>query len=400
MRRLFLLVASIAFVDMLFHAALSPLLPHYSEELGLSKGAAGVLSAAYAAGTLAGTLPAIWLAKRLGARRMVLAGLVLVAASTLLFAFANALVWLDLARFVQGIGGACTWIGALSWLMLEAKSKRRGELIGGVIAGAVAGELVGPVVGSAATLSSPEVVFSLLAALVALLLWAAWATPAATSRSLIELAALGRLDWGRARMLVGWWLVTLPAVFAGVLTVLGPLRLDELGASGAAIGAVWLVAAGAEAILSPLIGRLSDRRGRMLPIRTGLACAVPAALVLPLPDHALLEGFAIIAAVVVLAAFWTPAIASLSDAAEATGVDYALVFALVNAGWAAGHVVGGAGGAALADLTTDAVPYGVLATVCLLTLALSVADRPRDQGVATPTSSPGRRPPPTARVPA
>ncbi len=53
---------------------------------------------------------------------------------------------------------------------------------------------------------------------------------------------------------------------------------------------------------------------------------------LPLPDHAVLEGLAIIAAVVVLAAFWTPAIASLSDTAEATGVAYTLVIALVNAG--------------------------------------------------------------------
>lgn len=400
MRRLFLLVAAIAFVDMLFHAALSPLLPHYSDELGLSKSAAGVLSAAYAAGTLVGTLPAIWLAKRLGARRVVLVGLALVAVSTLLFAFAGALVWLDAARFVQGIGGACAWIGALSWLMLGSTSKRRGELIGGVVAGAVAGELMGPVVGSAATLSSPELVFSALAALAALLLGAAWATPAVASRPPVELAALARLDRERARMLAGWWLVTLPAVFAGLLTVLGPLRLDELGASGAAIGAVWLVAAGAEAILSPLIGRLSDRRGRMLPIRTGLACAVPAALVLPLPGHAALEALAIIAAVVVLAAFWTPAIAALSDTAEATGVDYALVFALVNAGWAAGHVVGGAGGAALADLTTDAVPYGALAAVCLLTLALSVADRRHGQGFATEASSPGRRPAPTARAPA
>ncbi|MBW3665943.1 MAG: MFS transporter [Actinobacteria bacterium] len=377
-------------MDMLFHAALSPLLPHYSEELGLSKGAAGVLSAAYAAGTLAGTLPATWLAMRLGARRSVLVGLALVAASTLLFAFASALVWLDLARFVQGVGGAFTWIGALSWLMLEAESKRRGELIGGVLAGAVAGELIGPVVGSAATLSSPEVVFSLLAALVALLLWAAWATPAATSRRPVDLAALGRLDRERRRILVGWWLVTLPAVFAGVLTVLGPLRLDELGASGAAIGAVWLVAAGAEAILSPLIGRLSDRRGRMLPIRTGLACAVPAALVLPLPGHAVLEGLAIIAAVVALAAFWAPAIASLSDTAQATGVAYALVFALVNAGWAAGQVVGAAGGAALAGLTTDAVPYGALAALCLLTLALSVADRRPGQGFSAATSPSSR----------
>ena len=374
-RRLFLLVAAIALFDMLFHAAVAPLLPYYREELGFSKAAAGVLTAAYAAGTLAGTLPGLWLAMRLGARRTVLVGLALMAASTLLFAFAGELASLDVARFLQGIGGACAWIGALSWLMLEAGPKRRGELIGGVLAGAVAGEVLGPVVGSAATVTSPQLVFSVLAGLATLLLWTARATPYAAPGRPVEPTAPRRAGVAGAPMLAGSWLITLPAIFAGVVTVLGPLRLDELGASGAAIGAVWLLAAGAEATLSPLVGRLSDRRGRMLPIRTGLACAIPAALVLPLPGDPILEGFAIVATVVALAGFWAPSIASLSDTAEATGTNHALAFALVNAGWAGGHVVGGAGGAALADATTDAAPYGILSVLCLLTLAASLSRR-------------------------
>ena len=57
MRRLFLLVATVVFVDTMFFAAVAPLLPHYSDELDLSKTAAGVLTAAYPAGTFAGSLP-------------------------------------------------------------------------------------------------------------------------------------------------------------------------------------------------------------------------------------------------------------------------------------------------------------------------------------------------------
>lgn len=399
-RRLFLLVAAIALFDLLFHAAVAPMLPYYREELGLSKAAAGVLSAAYAAGTLAGTLPGLWLAMRLGARRTVMVGLALMAASTLLFAFAGELAWLDAARCLQGVGGACAWIGALSWLMLDAPPKRRGEVIGGVLAGAVAGEVLGPVVGSAATLTSPRLVFSVLAGLAALLLWAARATPSAAPGRPVDSTALRTAGLVRAPMLSGSWLITLPAVFAGVVTVLGPLRLDELGASAAAIGAVWLLAAAAEAMLSPLIGRLSDRRGRLLPIRAGLACAIPAALVLPMPGDPILEGFAIVATVVVLAAFWAPSIASLADTAEATGANHPLVFALVNAGWAGGHVVGGAGGAALADATADAVPYGALSVLSLLTLAFLARRAPFRRGGLR-----GRRPraahvpgPPSRRV--
>ena len=53
-RRLFLLVAAVVRVDTAFYAAITPLLPHYADELDLSKTAAGVLSASYAAGTLVG----------------------------------------------------------------------------------------------------------------------------------------------------------------------------------------------------------------------------------------------------------------------------------------------------------------------------------------------------------
>ena len=67
-RRLFLLVCAVVFVDTAFYAAIAPLLPSYAADLGLSKTAAGVLTASYAAGTLMGSLPAGWLASRFGVK--------------------------------------------------------------------------------------------------------------------------------------------------------------------------------------------------------------------------------------------------------------------------------------------------------------------------------------------
>jgi hypothetical protein len=60
--------------------------------------------------------------------------------------------------------------------------------------------------------------------------------------------------------------------------------------------------------------------------------------------------------------------ALLSDASEAVGLDQGLAFALGNLAWAGGHVIGGAGGARVADATSDAVPYGLMAALCGLTL--------------------------------
>jgi predicted MFS family arabinose efflux permease len=172
----------------------------------------------------------------------------------------------------------------------------------------------------------------------------------------------------RGDVLAGFWLFTLPALFSGVIEVLVPLRLDDLGASGVAIGAVFLLTAGVEAVVSPIAGRVSDRRGRLFPIRAGLAGAAVFAVLLPLPGEAVLVGATVLFAFVALGGFWAPAMAMLSDASEEAGLDQALAFSIANLAWAMGHLLGAGGGGALADATADAVPYGVLGVACAATL--------------------------------
>jgi MFS family permease len=371
MRRLFLLVSAVVLVDTMFYAAIAPLLPHYTEELDLSKSGAGVLSASYAAGTLLGSLPGGWLASRVGVKPTLLLGLALLGVTSLVFGFVEQIVLLDVARFVQGVGGACSWAAGMAWLVSASAPERRGELIGAALAAAIVGVLLGPVLGGAATVSSPALVFSGVSVLSVLLIAWAWTTPGVPPARGPGLRAAASA-FRRPAVLAGFWLFTLPAVFAGAMEVLAPLRLDELGASGAAIGAIFLVTAAVEAALSPLSGRLSDRHGRLAPIRVGLVGAVAMAVLLPLPGTVLLAGAAMLVAFAALGTFWAPAMALLSDASEQAGLDQGLAFALANLAWAAGHVIGGGGGAALADATVDAVPYLLLGLVCAATLAVLV----------------------------
>jgi MFS family permease len=385
MRRLFPLVAAVVLVDTMFFAAVAPLLPHYSDELDLTKTAAGVLTAAYPAGTFAGSLPGGWLAARWGVKPTLLCGVAMLGVTSLVFGFANNIVLLDSARFVQGVGGAFMWASGMAWLVSASPPERRGELIGSALAAAIVGVLFGPVLGGAATLVGPEPVFSGVAVVAAGLGAWAWRMPGVAPEPSPGLRAMmGALR--RRPVLAGFWLFTLPALFAGVIEVLVPLRLDDLGASGAAIGAIFLITAAAEAVLSPLAGRVSDRRGRLVPIRIGLAGSIVMAVLLPLPGGVVLLGVAVLFAFASLGGFWAPAMAMLSDASEDAGLDQALAFSISNLAWAAGHLVGSGGGGALADATTDAVPYGLLGLVCAATLAAVIG-----QGRSAPARSPAAR---------
>jgi MFS family permease len=381
MRRLFLLVAAVVLVDTMFFAAVAPLLPHYSDEFGLSKTGAGILAAAYPAGTFAGALPSGWLAARWGVKPTLLLGLTLLGATSLVFAFAEHIVLLDAARFVQGVGGACMWAAGMAWLVSATPAERRGELIGSALAAAIVGVLLGPVLGGAASVLSPEAVFSAVAVVAAIL--AAWAStiPGAPPEPGSGLRGLTRA-LGRPAVLAGFWLFTLPAIFAGAIEVLAPLRLDDLGASGAAIGAIFLAAAAVEAVLSPVAGRASDRHGRLVPIRVGLLGAVVMAVLLPLPGTVLLVAVAVLLAIAALGVFWAPAMAMLSDASEQAGLYQGLAFAISNLAWAVGHLVGAGGGGALAEVTADAVPYALLGVACAATL-VAVMSLERRRAAAT-----------------
>jgi MFS family permease len=374
-RRLLVVLSAIVFVDTTFYAVVAPLLPHYAEELDLSKASAGILLAAYPAGTLFGAVPSGILAVRFGPKRTVLAGLALLSVSSVGFAFASSALVLDLARFVQGIGGACSWAGGLAWLVSEAPAARRGELIGSALGAAIGGALLGPVLGAAAAGLGTRPVFGAVAAL-AIVLGLAATTCEGGHAGAVPGTSLRRTI-AMPRVQMGMWLVALPGLGFGVLDVLVPLRLDDLGFAEAGVAATFLVAAAVEGAVSPVVGRVADRRGTLVPIRSGLLGATVLVLIVPIPSVAVLCAALLVVATAAFGAFWAPAMALLSEAAENVGADQGLAFGLVNFAWAIGMVGGAAGGGALAKATSDAVPYVLLSVLCAGTLLVLTRRRAR-----------------------
>ncbi len=369
MQRILLLAGTVVFVDMLFFSALTPLLPHYTHTLGLGKTGAGALTAAYPLGVLVGAIPSGAVAARAGVKPTVVVGLSTVALCVVVFGLADHAWQLFAARFVQGTASAFSWTGGLAWLIAAAPVERRGTLIGSAFAAAVGGTLFGPVLGGVASFAGTGWTFSAVGVASLGLVAFAASTPAAPPDDPQPLSALFAAFRDR-QLLMCFWLVLLPGLLFGNLSVLVPLRLSHLGYSGAAIGAVFLCTAALESGNNILVGRLSDSRGTTLPILAGLAGSAIFAAVLPWPSQALVLALVVVLASLAFGASFTPALTLLTNVSEARGLDYGYAFALVNLAWAPGETLGAAGGGGLAHATADAVPYLALSVICIASFAL------------------------------
>jgi MFS family permease len=366
MRRLLVLVSAIIFVDAMLFTALTPLVPHYAREFGLSKAGAGALVAAFGAGALVGGIPGGVVAARFGPKRAVVSGLLLLGLASFAFAAAGTAVTLGAARFVQGLSSTTTWAGALGWLTVTAPRTQRGEVIGTAFGAAVFGALLGPLLGGIADLVGIRASFVAVGVLAF-----GFAVLAAIPESCPEEpSASGGLRRALAdrRFLGGLWLNTLPALLFGVLIVLAPLALDRHGWSPFTIAIVFLVAGLVEVVVNPLLGRVSDRIGRLLPIRIALAASVVVAVLLAAASTPAAIVVLVCAAGISFGGFYTPGMALTSHRAEAAGLAQGLAFGLMNSAWALGNVTGPTIGGALAELFGDPVPYLVGAGLCLLTL--------------------------------
>jgi MFS family permease len=368
MRKLLVLVSAVVFVETAFYAVLTPLLPELTREYGLSKAGAGILAGTYAAGTLVAAIPSGWLVARIGVRRAVSSGLGLIAVSSVMFAFSDSVLMLDVTRFAQGVGASACWTGGLGWIVRAAPADRRGALIGVVMGVATVGALFGPVLGGIASAVGTEEVFVAVAVLSVLLMLWAWATPGPAPLGEASLRALIAVIRDR-RVAGGMFLMLLPAMLFGTIYVLTPLRLDELGAGAGAIAAAFLGAAALEAVVSPVSGRLTDRRGWMFPSCIGVAGGIIAMAALPWPASPWLLGVLIVVLTPCVGFLWTPGLTLVGDGAEAVGVEPGYAFSLTNLSWALGLAIGSSGGASLADATNDHVPYFVLGGLAVLTLA-------------------------------
>lgn len=367
-RTIVLLVSSVLVVDAALYTALTPLLPTLQRELDISDSGLGLLVAIYAIGLLVFSLPAGWITGRIGARATMVTSLWLFAAASVGFGLGDSILALDIMRALQGAASALSWTAGFAWLLAVGPKDRQGMLIGSAISAAVAGGIAGPALGAlAAQIGRAPVFIGIAVAAVALAAVVRTLPKPGESGDLRLMAALRALRRGPGA--IGAWIVLLSASLYGSLTVLAPLKLDALGVSATAIGAIFLGVGLSEIVVGPVVGRISDRLGVRVPMLFALAATATLLVVLALVGT-LAPTIATIALLVpAVTAMITPAFTSLGKVAEAYGVASAGVFAAGNLAYASGEGSGALVAGWLEDAGHGDDTYIALAIIALATIA-------------------------------
>jgi multidrug resistance protein len=365
-------------VDTVLYCLLVPLLPRYAKDLHLNQTRIGILFGSYAVALLVATFPLARITDRCGRRAPMLWGLGGLVFTTLAFAFSHNYGLLVLARCLQGVAGAATWLPGMALLADHFPREERGKAMGIAFAGANVGFLVGPPLAGFLDQSIGPL------------------APFYFGIALVVLDALARLfllkDVEPLREPPIPWIVLLRnrvvLVFAGAM-VLGagfwtllesalPVDLHRRFAMGSGgIGLVFAVAALGHTVSSPLMGRLSDRIGRTKVLRIGLLTAL---VILPLP--ALLPwpwaiGAAMIALGVNSSFLLSPCSPAVADQVERmNSQSFASGFSVLNVAYSVGMMVGPLLGGVLVDAwgfgTTLGITGAVFASYLLATRGLSV----------------------------
>jgi predicted MFS family arabinose efflux permease len=262
----------------------------------------------------------------------------------------------------------------MGWLSGAAPPERRGAMMGTAMAAATGGALLGPVLGAIARALGTGVTFGAVGVIAAFMLVAVLTLPIRQTRAEKLAGSLGEAI-RQPSVARGLWLVACTALLFGTLNVLLPLRIDNVGGSGALIAFVWVFAAALEAVVNPLSGRRADKHGWAGVARFGLVGGAVVVLLAGVSTQLGLLAAIGVASGPVIGVLWSPGLVLLGQGSDEAGFEHTYAFALMNLAWAAAQTVATAGGGALAHATSDIVPLTVVASVALLTAATMTSAR-------------------------
>ncbi len=295
-------MAVVAFCVALGFGIVVPAVPLFALQFGVGPTAAGAVVSAFALMRFVSGLGGGWLVDRVGERATLLAGLAVVAVSSLLAGLAVNYPQLLVLRGLGGVGSAAFTIAATSLLLRVASAAQRGRSQSVYRGGFLLGGIVGPAFGGAVigfSLRAPFFLYAATLVLAALAAATMLPRPDGGTKDAQVALGVGEEDGVPAALVASEERTTLrealgsPAYHAALAgnfavgfsvlgvrsTVVPLLVVQELDLSPGWIGAAFALAALVQGVLLLPAGRAVDELSRRTTLVTG-GLVTAAALVL------------------------------------------------------------------------------------------------------------------------
>lgn len=263
-------LSAAAFFVMMGVSIISPVLPLYALSFGISYALVGLLIAAFAIARVVLDIPAGMVASRFGMRRFMLAGLFIIAISSLVAGLAPNFETLLAARILEGVGSAMYTTTSLTMVSMLAPREARGRhlslYMSMFLLGSVSGPAVGGVVAGSFGLAAPFLAYGLCGA-VSFVMVALWigeppAVPGEAKQA-ITLKQLGRLLKRYDIVSINLGTFAVFVTRQGIMGTIIPLyAFNNLSMDEVDLGIVLTLSAVANLSTMLLAGRLTDTYGR------------------------------------------------------------------------------------------------------------------------------------------
>ncbi|HET9834295.1 MAG TPA: MFS transporter [Vicinamibacterales bacterium] len=369
------LVTAACFTDIVAYSIAVPVLPDLSRRLGASPAVIGLLFGSFGVTMLVVSLPMGAISDRIGRKGPMLAGLVALAASTLLFAYATALPALFAARLVQGAADAVAWVVGFALVADLYAPEERGRVTGIILGGSSFAYMIGPSLGGwLYEMGGIRLPFLFVTGMAVLTIAGFVWLRVPEHRAPHEELPVGRLLRHPAVLTCA----VVVFIAASSLTMFEPVFVlylqATLGIGPAKVGTVFAAASLANVFFHPLVGRAVDKWGARRLTGIGL---LGYSVMLPIVSNTWSYPSAIVLSVLIAATFAmiaTPSLTFMADATTAAGIgSFGTAYGLYNAVWAVGVLFGPAlGGYLYERMRFSTLALGWSAAIVLVTLSLPV----------------------------
>lgn len=165
---------SAAFIIAIGYGLVAPIIPQFAQSFDVGMAAAGAVVSVFALSRLLFAPVSGQLIDKLGSRKVYLTGLLTVAVTTGLVAFAQEYWHILLLRGIGGIGSTMFTVSAMGLVVRMSPRAIRGKASSAYASSFLLGNIIGPVVGAALSMLGMRIPFAIYGASVALAAFVVW----------------------------------------------------------------------------------------------------------------------------------------------------------------------------------------------------------------------------------